>query len=546
MSLDQRAAAGDTAGVTLHRSLIVLLTLAACGDNGSNGSASASGTEGSASTGNAASTGVAASTGTEVPTTGAGSQSASDSQATTGTTATSGGPGGTGGTGETGDTSDTTATSTTSDTTGSLSATEGTTQATGADSSTGTDSSTGEACVDECVDGEPQCVGDGAVQVCGVGDLGCLEWGEPDPCAPDEVCEAGACVVGCVDACAPGSKQCVDAGVSSCIDDPMTGCSVWSDPVACAAGKVCDAGVCVTPAVQCLDDCVWTKQVINASVDFYSVWGSGAKAVWTVGASGTALYYNGVTWKAVDSGVGTRLECVHGSAADDVYAITRDAQIIRWDGTEWLPHVDLNPTWGESACISVIAPKDLLAIVYDSNGSKVHLYRVTNGVKSLLDTVSPQDVYTPDGSKIASMSLHAFSATSAYGTADRAYRWNGVDLVNMVSPNPSFGLWALEPNFAYAAAPHSGIGHRWDGQTWKIVNPGLNGYVHMFTGTAKTRVFAVGETQVGAIAAIVAFDGIGWSPMTTPADAKALFAGWSAATGEVFAVGKGGTILIGK
>ena len=377
-------------------------------------------------------------------------------------------------------------------------------------------------------------------------DLGCTAWSDPVACAMGEVCVGDACGQGCADECDPGSKQCIDNGVSSCVDDPMTSCTVWSDPVACAPGQVCEAGTCVTPPALCLEDCVFQKQQVNASVDLYSVWGSSAKAVWTVGASGTALYYNGVTWKAVDSGVGTRLECVHGSAATDVYAISRDAQVIRWDGAEWLPHIDLNPTWGESACLSVIGSKDLLALVYDSNGAKVQLYRVKDGVKSLLDTVTPQDVFTPDGSKIASMSLRAFSATAALGTADRAYRWTGADLVNMASPNPSFGLWALAPDLAYAAAPHSGIGHRWDGQTWKIVNPGLNGYLHMFTGTAKDRIFAVGETKVGAIAAIVSFDGIGWSPATTPADAKALFAGWSAATGEVFAVGKAGTILIGK
>jgi hypothetical protein len=237
---------------------------------------------------------------------------------------------------------------------------------------------------------------------------------------------------------------------------------------------------------------------------------------------------------------------VHGSAADDVYAISGEAQIIRWNGDEWLPHVDLNPIWGESACLSVIGPQDLLAISFDSNGDNVRLHRVKDGVKTLLDTVTPQYVFTPDGSKGQTVSLRAFSATAGLATADRADRWAEGDLANIGAPNPSFGLWALAPDFAYAAASHSGIGHRWDGNAWKVVNPGLDGHLHMFTGTGKARIFGVGETKLGAGAAIVAFDGIGWSPASVPADAKALFAGWSAATGEVFAVGKAGTILIGK
>ncbi len=530
----------------VHRQAPILLALivaAGCGDSPST-SASASGT---GDTGTAASTGAAASTGHETPTTAAdGTHSASDSQGSAST-------GDTGGvtTTVTGDvtttvTSDVTGTGDTV-TTGPISASgdsEGTTQTT--QDGTGTSGSTGEACVDECVEDQPQCVGDDALQVCGVGDLGCLAWGEPTPCAADHVCENGACVAGCVDACALGSKQCVVGGVSSCVDDPDSSCSVWSDAVACGVGKVCDAGVCVTQAALCLEDCVWTKQQVNTGVDFYSVWGSGAKAAWTVGASGTALYYNGVSWKAVDTGVDSRLECVHGSAADDVYAIDNLGAIIRWDGAEWLPHVDLEPNWGESACLSVIGTKDLLAIVFDSSSETLRLFRVKDGVKSLLATPSQNLFFAPAGSKIRSISLHAFSAAAALGTGYGAYRWDNVSFADMVAPNPSFGLWALAPDFAYAAASHSGIGHRWDGQGWKIVNPGLDGALHMFTGTAKDRVFAVGETKVGAVAAIVNFDGFGWSKSVTPPEAKALFASWSAATGEVFAVGKSGTILIGK
>ena len=510
-------------------SVVLALTLAACGDASTNTSSDSASGSGTGETGASTGTGTGTGTGEPLPTTtdDDGTASASESQGTTGT-----------GTG-TGDTTTTDPLSATD-----TDATTGTTD--GASETSQTDTSTGEPCSDECDADAVQCVGDDALQVCGVGDEGCLQWAEPSACDDGHVCTAGVCAPGCVDACAPGSEQCVGGGVSTCVDDPQSSCSVWSDPVVCDAGDVCDAGQCVTPADLCLDDCVWTKQQVNVGVDLYSVWGSGAAAVWTVGASGTALYYNGVSWKAVDTGVGTRLECVHGSAADDVYAISGEGQIIRWDGGEWLPHVDLDPIWGESACLSVIGPKDLLALIWDSNGDNVRLFRVQDGVKSLLTSVSPQYVFTPDGSKIASVSLHAFSADAALATADRAYRWQDGALKNIGSPNPSFGLWALAPDFAYAAAPHSGIGHRWDGQAWKIVNPGLDGYLHMFTGTAKTRVFAVGETKVGAVAAIVAFDGIGWSPASTPADAKALFAAWSGATGEVFAVGKAGTILIGE
>jgi hypothetical protein len=508
---------------------LLVVSAAACGDDRStSASASDSGTGGVTTTGD---TTIGTTTGA-VPTTGdSGSHSASDSETgtPTGTTTSDG---------------STTGASASGTTTGDVTAT--TTDGPGTTTTTTTtgDTTTGE-CVDVCDDGAVQCVGDEALQTCAVGDSGCLEWGEPDPCPAQQVCQAGECAPGCADECDAGAEQCADGGVSTCVDDPISGCTAWSDPVDCDPGKVCEAGACVTPVVACTDNCVFTKQNVAATVDFYDVWGSDAKAVWVVGASGTALYHNGITWKSVDSGVGKRLECVHGSAADDVYAIANDGAIIRWNGAEWLPHVDLNPIWESSACLSVIGPGDLLALVYDENGEKQVLYRVTDGVKSQLAVYTPQAVFTPDGSKLRTISIHAFSATQALITADRALRWDGNAISNMNAPNPSFGLWALAPDFAYAAASHSGIGHRWDGVAWKIVNPGLDGYLHQFTGTTKTRVFGVGETPQG-VAAIVAFDGIGWTQATTPGDAKALFAGWSAATGEVFAVGKNGTILIGK
>ncbi|MCY1012701.1 hypothetical protein OV079_45650 [Nannocystis pusilla] len=525
---------------------LLLVVAAACGDDGTASGSASDSNSGDTTTAGTTSTGGATASDTAVPTTGdAGSNS--DSESETGTpTDTDPTAASAVSASESGATETTAATVTDGTATADTAVTTETTRDTTTDATTETsttDTTTG--CVDACEDGVAQCVGDGAVHTCGLGRGGCLEWSEPEPCAADQACQDGACVAGCVDVCDAGASQCTGGGVSECVDDPNTGCTVWADAVACGPGQACQQGMCVTPPPACLDDCVFTKQSVPGDVDFYSVWGSDAKAVWVVGNSGTALYHNGVNWKSIDSGVGKRLECVHGSAADDVYAIASDGAVIRWDGLEWLPYVDLNPIWESNACLSVLGQEDLLALVYDENGEKQVLWRVTGGVKTQLAVYTPQAVFTPDGSKARTISLRAFSADDAFITADRALRWNGTNIVNMGAPNPSFGLWALTPQLAYAAASHSGIGHRWDGQAWKIVNPGLNGYLHMFAGTAANRLFGAGETQQG-VAAIVAFDGIGWGPVATPADAKALFAAWAAPTGEVFAVGKAGTVLIGK
>jgi len=540
---------------------LLLVVPVACGDDVDTSASDSQTSTGDSTTTTTGNTGNTV-TGPTVPTTGdAGSESASESETggptSTGSTETSAvSASETGTTDTTTTTTDSTTDTTTTGTTDTTTTTDTTSTSTSDTASTSTsdttsttdtstsDTTTTTGCVDACDDGALQCVGD-AVQACEVGEGGCLEWSAPDPCAANEVCEDGACVLGCTDACAPGASQCSGGGVTTCVDDPMSGCTVWSDAVACGPNEVCLQGECVLPPPACLDDCVFTKQTVPGGVDFYSVWGADAEDVWVGGASGVALHYDGVNWKSIDSGIGKRLECVHGSASDDAYAIANDGAIIRWDGVEWTPYVDLNPIWESSACISVLGEENMLALVYDENGEKQVLWHVEGGLKTQLAVWTPQAVFTPNGSKIRTISLRAFSETQALITADRALRWDGVSITNTGAPNPSFGLWALAPNLAYAAASHSGIGHRWDGATWKIVNPNLDGYMHMFTGTAGNRVFGVGESQTG-VAAITAFDGIGWVSVPAPADAKALFAGWSAPTGEVFAVGKAGTVLIGQ
>jgi hypothetical protein len=410
------------------------------------------------------------------------------------------------------------------------------------DSETGDTDTTG--CVDACDDGEVACVGDEALHVCAEGRSSCLEWSDPEPCGDGEICADGACIAGCADACELGAKQCSGDGTSTCIDDPETPCTIWSEPQACGDGEACEGGECVAIPDLCLDDCVWTKEPVGATVDLYSVWGSDAKKVWAVGASGTALYYNGSTWKSVDSGISKRLDCVHGSAADDVFAISYDGDIIRWDGEEWLPHAKLYPTWEETACVTAIGTNDALAAVFDSNPEEVKLYRIKDGETTYLDSA---DIYiwSPGGSKPKTVSMRGFSPTDAIVVAYRTYRWDGA-LKNMGAPTSSFGAWVASPDLIYVAAGNNGVGHRWKDDAWKIVNPGLDGYLHMFGGTAGDRVFGVGEVKNLTKGAVVTFDGIGWVPAAIPDDAKSLFATWAAPTGEVFAVGREGTIVIGK
>jgi hypothetical protein len=68
----------------------------------------------------------------------------------------------------------------------------------------------------------------------------------------------------CTNACAAGDKRCSGGGVESCSANLATGCTDWSNPVACTSPQVCmGSGVnvfCGTPPPMCTNACVAGRQ----------------------------------------------------------------------------------------------------------------------------------------------------------------------------------------------------------------------------------------------------------------------------------------------
>ncbi len=53
----------------------------------------------------------------------------------------------------------------------------------------------------------------------------------------------------CTPACTLGVSECTDGGVRTCVEDQ--GCAAWSEPVACGADEVCEAGACQAKPPAC-------------------------------------------------------------------------------------------------------------------------------------------------------------------------------------------------------------------------------------------------------------------------------------------------------
>lgn len=113
----------------------------------------------------------------------------------------------------------------------------------------GTCSST---CQDDCQAGQKICQ-DAGWRQCGNYDADpCLDWSGVTNCASWEVCESGACVTACTDACHTGDKQCSGDGFDVCGNYNADPCLEYGGHIACDSGKVCQNGVCVE---NCQNEC---------------------------------------------------------------------------------------------------------------------------------------------------------------------------------------------------------------------------------------------------------------------------------------------------
>jgi hypothetical protein len=72
----------------------------------------------------------------------------------------------------------------------------------------------------------------------------------------------------------------------------------------------------------------------GGSTPLYSVWGTSAANVWAVGANGRIVRRDAQGWTPVTSPTTRTLVRVHGSSANDVWALG-DSVLIHFDGTSW-------------------------------------------------------------------------------------------------------------------------------------------------------------------------------------------------------------------
>jgi len=284
----------------------------------------------------------------------------------------------------------------------------------------------------------------------------------------------------------------------------------------------------------------WRQVPSSTTVVLEQVHGSSATDVWAVG--GAILHFDGKAWTLNDSRVA---HAVWACSPTEVWAIGPQTRLRNTGAGWWVfdstPGATWLGLWGKS-CSDLwsvginpgSAMKGLLAHFDGTTWSKLEW-------PDLLESIA--------GSAVSN--AWAVGQTTTGGAA--AYRFNGATW-NSVPPtgaHPLHGIWAFSATDVWAVGKEQIL--HYDGAAWKTATPPSlgTGWLVDLWGSGSS-LWAVGyanrdvSNDTFGPGIIYHYDGTIWSPVVSPAitaSTPALFSIWGASATDIWAVGKGGTIL---
>lgn len=214
----------------------------------------------------------------------------------------------------------------------------------------------------------------------------------------------------------------------------------------------------------------------------------------------------GVEWVRADSGTTQRLWAIHGSAANDVWAVGEFGTAVHWDGSTWRA-VDTGSS-GDLVAIWAVSPTDAWAV--GDKGLALHW----DGVKWTRAEIggdydlhgvwasAPDDVWL--GPSTGRESLSAYGALRFDGSAWRLSSFGTGD--GWVAH-----VWGSSTSDVWMALQMDGLLMHWNGSTWREVDSEM-GTLFDFDdlwGTRKDDVWAVGSTSTSE-RSLLHYDGTRW------------------------------------
>ncbi len=278
----------------------------------------------------------------------------------------------------------------------------------------------------------------------------------------------------------------------------------------------------------------WSRMESGTAFSLYSVWGSSASDVFTVGEPGGSFesgifHYDGQSWMPQSTQQGIILYSVWGSGAADVFAVGSDplgangydGVILHFDGSTWSPM----PGPGVATADGTVQVS--FYSVWGSSGANVFAVgEASGGLGRAL-------VARYDGAGWAEMPLPSPDnrvLTDVTGTSSE-------DVYAVGYFAPSFGLRRAAPPSANLRTSAEGFIVHYDGTLWSEVLPLTAGVAfNAIWASAPNDVFAAGSAN--DVAAVYHYDGASWSPMTVPLVGPLLDV-WGLSASDVYAVGAG-------
>ena len=240
------------------------------------------------------------------------------------------------------------------------------------------------------------------------------------------------------------------------------------------------------------------------------IWGSAAGDVYTVGATGSILHWNGTAWSLMTSPTSQELFGIWGSGAGDIYAVGAAGTIIHYDGSAWTTMTsqttqNLKRVWGSG-------PADIWAV---GEGSTILHFDGTSWTN--LNTAIAGDLSAVWGSAAQRRLRRGGRAAAPHPALQR------VRLVGRPHAHPasSTASGARLANNIYAVGWNGAAGTilHYNGTTWASMTSNTAAVLYDVWGSGPGDIYAVGTDYTGGgnNPAILHFDGTTWSTMSSPA-----------------------------
>jgi len=326
----------------------------------------------------------------------------------------------------------------------------------------------------------------------------------------------------------------------------------------------------------------WNRMESGTTFSLYSVWGSSATDVFTVGEPGGQFesgifHFDGQTWTTQSTQTGVTLYGIWGSGPTDVFAVGSsplgtlgyNGVLLHFDGSTWsqttppplgndgTTETSYYAVWGSSST-------DVFAAGESNNGfsqariahfdgtawSDMVLPARDDRVLADVFGTSGQDVYAvgyfdagPSVRRGAVRHSAPRSGSLRFFTDGVILHYDGTAWVDAPVDGTGaafYGVWASAPNdvFAVGAANDAASIYHYDGTAWTPMAVPPVGPLLDVWGTSAADVYAVGAGTM------LHYDGQAWTEVQSVL--QRLAGVWGSSAGDVFTVGSGGTIIRGS